>query len=95
LVDHRLTLVFHADDGKLYELDGRKKGPVLHGDTTEMTMLQDACKVVKVFMDWDPGEMRFTIQWVDHRLTLVFHADDGKLSGEEPTQVQYYLKLYS
>ncbi len=48
-------------NNKLYELDGRKQGPVLHGDTTEMTLLHDACKVVKVFIDRDPDEMRFTI----------------------------------
>jgi ubiquitin carboxyl-terminal hydrolase L3 len=63
-IEDKLTTHFVAlvnVNNKLYELDGRKQGPVLHGDTTEMTMLQDACKVVKVFMDRDPGEMRFTI----------------------------------
>jgi ubiquitin carboxyl-terminal hydrolase L3 len=63
-IEDKLTTHFVAlvnVNNKLYELDGRKKGPVLHGDTSEMTMLQDACKVVKVFMDRDPGEMRFTI----------------------------------
>lgn len=59
LVTHFVALV--NVDNKLYELDGRKQGPVLHGDTTEMTLLQDSCRVVKQFMDRDPGEMRFTI----------------------------------
>jgi ubiquitin carboxyl-terminal hydrolase L3 len=48
-------------DNQLYELDGRKEGPVCHGPTTQATLLQDACKVVKKFMERDPEEMRFTI----------------------------------
>jgi ubiquitin carboxyl-terminal hydrolase L3 len=59
LITHFVALV--NVNNKLYELDGRKQGPVSHGDTSEMTMLQDACKVVKSFMDRDPDEMRFTI----------------------------------
>lgn len=45
-------------DGVLYELDGRKEGPVPHGPTSSATLLQDACAVVKQFMDRDPGELR-------------------------------------
>merc|ERR1712127_705154 len=56
---HFIALVHVA--GGLYELDGRKSGPVRHGDTHEDTLLKDACKVVKGFMARDPGEMRFTI----------------------------------
>ncbi|CAM9421544.1 unnamed protein product [Pylaiella littoralis] len=45
-------------DGVLYELDGRKEGPVPHGSTSPDTLLQDACVVVKQFMHRDPGELR-------------------------------------
>lgn len=45
-------------DGVLYELDGRKDAPVPHGSTSPDTLLQDACAVVKQFMDRDPGELR-------------------------------------
>lgn len=56
---HFVALV-HVNGG-LYELDGRKEGPVRHGDTTQATLLQDACSVVQKFMERDPKEMRFTI----------------------------------
>mmetsp|Transcript_17536 Transcript_17536/g.41040 ORF Transcript_17536/g.41040 Transcript_17536/m.41040 type:complete len:274 (-) Transcript_17536:24-845(-) len=46
--------------GNLLELDGRKKFPINHGPTTPETLLQDAAKVVRGFMDRDPGELRFT-----------------------------------
>jgi ubiquitin carboxyl-terminal hydrolase L3 len=59
LITHFVALVNVED--KLYELDGRKQGPVLHGSTSPTTLLQDACKVVKQFMDRDPEEVRFTI----------------------------------
>ena len=59
LITHFVALV-HVD-GKLYELDGRKAGPVCHGDTTPETLLADACKVVQSFMARDPNELRFTI----------------------------------
>jgi len=48
-------------NGGLYELDGRKEKPIRHGDTTQDTFLKDCAKVVQVFMDRDPDEMRFTI----------------------------------
>jgi ubiquitin carboxyl-terminal hydrolase L3 len=48
-------------DGHLYELDGRKAGPVQHGETSQPSLLSDACRVVTQFMERDPGEVRFTI----------------------------------
>lgn len=56
---HFVALVCVND--KLYELDGRKDGPVCHGSTTQATLLKDACQVVQQFMERDPDEMRFTI----------------------------------
>jgi Ubiquitin carboxyl-terminal hydrolase, family 1. len=48
-------------NGYLYELDGRKEKPVLHGETTAETFLKDSAKVVQKFMERDPDEVRFTI----------------------------------
>lgn len=57
---HFIALVPYCD-GYLYELDGRKEGPVRHCATTEETFLKDACQVVQKFMDRDPGEVRFSM----------------------------------
>jgi ubiquitin carboxyl-terminal hydrolase L3 len=66
LITHFVALVRQpsakdADSDLLYELDGRKKGPVAHGPTTAESFLKDACAVVRQFMSRDPSEMRFTI----------------------------------
>lgn len=58
-ISHYVALV-HVNGG-LYELDGHKKGPVRHGNTSQETLLEDAWKVVKQFMDRDPDEIRFTV----------------------------------
>ncbi|XP_048095715.1 ubiquitin carboxyl-terminal hydrolase isozyme L3 isoform X1 [Alosa alosa] len=47
--------------GHLYELDGRKPFPIVHGKTTEDTFLEDATEVCKEFMARDPQELRFTV----------------------------------
>ena len=59
LITHFVAMVCVND--KLYELDGRKAGPVYHGPTTQATLLKDSCTVIKKFMARDPDEMRFTI----------------------------------
>ncbi|XP_033842712.1 ubiquitin carboxyl-terminal hydrolase isozyme L3 isoform X2 [Periophthalmus magnuspinnatus] len=62
--DERVNLHFIAFvnvGGQLYELDGRKPFPVVHGNTTEETFLEDAVDVCKIFMARDPDEVCFTI----------------------------------
>jgi hypothetical protein len=54
-------LLFSEVDGDLYELDGRKRFPINHGPTSENTLLEDACRVIKLFMERQPGEVRFTM----------------------------------
>lgn len=57
--EHFIALV--EVEGNLYELDGRRKFPVNHGPTSADTLLQDAAKVCRQFMDRDPEESRFAI----------------------------------
>ncbi|KAG0710492.1 Ubiquitin carboxyl-terminal hydrolase isozyme L3 [Chionoecetes opilio] len=54
-------VAFIHKDGKLYEFDGRRKFPVKHGDTSADTILADAAKVCRKYMDRDPDESRFAV----------------------------------
>lgn len=56
---HFIAFVCKGSD--LYELDGRKTGPVLHGKTTPDTLLEDTVEVVRKFMARDPAQMNFTL----------------------------------
>ena len=47
--------------GCLYELDGRKKQPINHGPSSPDTLLEDAAKIVRQFMDRDPDNLQFTV----------------------------------
>ena len=55
-------IVFVHVDGGLYELDGRKPGPVRHGATTAGTLLADACAVVqREFVASAVGDVHFNV----------------------------------
>ncbi|XP_068186033.1 ubiquitin carboxyl-terminal hydrolase isozyme L3 [Antennarius striatus] len=63
-VDDKVNLHFIAFvnvEGLLYELDGRKLFPIVHGKTSEDTFLEDAAEVCKTFMNRDPEEVNFNI----------------------------------
>ena len=52
---------FVEKGGRLWELDGRKGGPVDHGPTSPASLLKDAVAVLQKFMARDPEEVRFTM----------------------------------
>jgi ubiquitin carboxyl-terminal hydrolase L3 len=47
--------------GHLYELDGTKSTAVNHGETSNENFLNDACGVIKKFMDREPESISFSI----------------------------------
>ncbi|CAL8141463.1 unnamed protein product [Orchesella dallaii] len=61
--EHLVThfVAFVHKDGNLYELDGRRMGPVNHGPTIPEHLLKDAAVICKQRIDLDPTEYRFTI----------------------------------
>ena len=57
-VDHHFV-AFVNFKGEIIELDGRKHRAISHGQTTEHSFLEDACKQAKKFMDRDPEQQGF------------------------------------
>ncbi|GFN94223.1 ubiquitin carboxyl-terminal hydrolase [Plakobranchus ocellatus] len=53
-------------NGNLYELDGRKDGPVFHGQTNADSFLEDAVDVVKKFIARDPDNVNFNVMALVH-----------------------------
>ena len=55
-------VAFVCKDGKLWELDGRRAGPVDWGTCTEDELLEKAAGIIKTeYIEKDPEEMRFAM----------------------------------
>ncbi|GAB4858085.1 Ubiquitin carboxyl-terminal hydrolase 3 [Ancistrocladus abbreviatus] len=54
-------ICFTCIDGALYELDGRKSGPISHGASSPGALLQDAAKVIKQMIQKNPDSMNFNV----------------------------------
>lgn len=52
---------FVCVDGGLYELDGRRKQPIYHGSSTPQTLLGDAVKYIKAFIERSPNSVNFNV----------------------------------
>lgn len=57
---HFISIINHKN--YIYEMDGRKQGPIKHGSTSEATFLKDAIEVVKKFVNLDSGNPNFSMQ---------------------------------
>lgn len=62
-VEYHFISIIH-NNNIIYEMDGRKNGPINHGPTTTETFLKDAIQVVKKFVDINPANPNFSIQAV-------------------------------
>ncbi|XP_022658734.1 ubiquitin carboxyl-terminal hydrolase isozyme L3-like [Varroa destructor] len=63
-IDDKLDLHFVAivlADGYVYELDGRKSGPIQHGLSSEATFLKDAADVCKKYITSTPDVLNFSV----------------------------------
>ncbi|KAJ4848111.1 Ubiquitin carboxyl-terminal hydrolase 3 [Turnera subulata] len=54
-------ICFTCANGELFELDGRKTGPISHGASSPGTLLQDAAKVIKGMIQKNPGSLNFNV----------------------------------
>lgn len=62
-VEYHFISIIH-NQNVIYEMDGRKHGPVNHGKTSVASFLKDAIQVVKKFVDIDPANPNFSVQAV-------------------------------
>jgi len=54
-------VTFVHNNGRLYELDGRKKAPTNHGTTSDSALLKDTALVIKKVMERDPEAHQFSV----------------------------------
>ena len=63
--NHFVALV--QKNGVLYELDGRKASPIIHGKTSNESFLSDAARVCRQFIAKDPNNLNFTVVALSHQ----------------------------
>ncbi|KAK1367556.1 Ubiquitin carboxyl-terminal hydrolase [Heracleum sosnowskyi] len=54
-------ICFTCVDGQLFELDGRRAGPISHGASSPSSLLQDAAKVIQGMIAKNPNSMEFNL----------------------------------
>ncbi|KAL1834769.1 hypothetical protein ACET3Z_004420 [Daucus carota] len=61
-------ICFTCVNGQLYELDGRRAGPISHGASSPSSLLQDAAKVIQGMIAKNPNSMEFNVIAVSKRV---------------------------
>ncbi|XP_075488585.1 ubiquitin carboxyl-terminal hydrolase 3 isoform X2 [Primulina tabacum] len=54
-------ICFVCVNEKLYELDGRRAGPVLHGPSSASSLLQDTAKIIQKIIQKNPDSNNFNV----------------------------------
>ncbi|XP_050226254.1 ubiquitin carboxyl-terminal hydrolase 3 [Mercurialis annua] len=54
-------ICFACVEGQLFELDGRKSGPILHGASSPGSLLKDAAKVIQDMIQKNPESLNFNV----------------------------------
>lgn len=62
-VEYHFISIIH-NNNTMYEMDGRKLGPINHGPTSPETFLSDAVNLIKKFVNNDPANPNFSMQAV-------------------------------
>ncbi|KAL4323706.1 hypothetical protein GQ457_11G022110 [Hibiscus cannabinus] len=65
-------ICFTCVDGELYELDGRKSGPISHGPSSPSGLLQDAAKVIKGMIQKNPESLNFNVIALTKKVAAAF-----------------------
>ncbi|KMZ75730.1 Ubiquitin carboxyl-terminal hydrolase isozyme L3 [Zostera marina] len=60
---------FTCVDGELYELDGRKSQPILHGPSSHDTLLHDAAKVIKQIIQRNQDSLNFNVMALSKKMS--------------------------
>ncbi|KAK4486496.1 hypothetical protein RD792_009179 [Penstemon davidsonii] len=61
-------ICFTCVDGELYELDGRRAGPISHGASSATTLLQDAVKVIQKIIEKNPDSNSFNVITISKKI---------------------------
>jgi ubiquitin carboxyl-terminal hydrolase L3 len=65
-------ICFSCVDGELYELDGRKSGPISHGASSPENLLKDAAKVIQGMIQKNPHSLNFNVIAVSKKVGGAF-----------------------
>lgn len=60
-------ICFTCVNGKLFELDGRKSGPISHGASSPGSLLQDAARVIQDMIQKNPDSHNFNVIAISKR----------------------------
>ncbi|GER34763.1 ubiquitin carboxyl-terminal hydrolase isozyme L3 [Striga asiatica] len=63
----------HELERQLYELDGRRAGPITHGASSPDTLLHDAAKVIQKIIQKNPDSINFNVMATRRKLELRNH----------------------
>ncbi|KAL3499674.1 hypothetical protein ACH5RR_038767 [Cinchona calisaya] len=61
-------ICFTCVNGQLYELDGRRSGPVLHGSSSSSSLLQDVAKVIQKTIEKNPDSLNFNVMAISKKV---------------------------
>ena len=61
-------ICFTCVNGQLYELDGRRSGPVSHGSSSSSSWLHDAAKVIQKMIEKNRDSLNFNVMAISKRV---------------------------